>query len=305
MNATFSTASASFLFVLACSSIHQGPPQDVVVLESETDQHPALSFASGEGRAFGGQGNGFTVMATNDFTFGLTRNGNKVVLDASERSPTDRQHHAWNATAATAYEVVSVCARHANEFYVYGIFPSGDTVLERWDLQPAASGAYYTEKESSKTPVGTPTTANRLAIRYVPPFVPPPLRPVPVLSRTRLSSPIASETVAEIEVDPDGRFIVFRLVDDGGLSTLMQYDFATGNQVVIASGPSEPYLSSATSMVFLDSTGIGRILLVDTVAGNAVLFLDTQNDGVFEGKNYLAANEVNIGLPPLTTIWYP
>ncbi len=259
----------------------------------------------GDLRGLGAGDSRVLAFVSSDFTFSLKPEGDRVTIQASERSPLDGKHYAWNMFGETSYEVRAVCARHANEFYIFGTHGSRESVLERWEIQPPSPGGMYTTRPTSRAPIGIPATNYKTEVRFPETFVDPAQRPKPKLVRTALPSPITNQEVAEMEVDPDGRFLLFRVLGRSGASAILQYELATGSQTRIGDPTTDPQLAEAASMVFAHSTLEGRILCVRTSGGRYLLFLDAENDGVFEGRRFLDFGGIDRALPRDTVTWYP
>lgn len=300
------TNNASLLALVALSTVLAG-----CVSQAPSAQEPAepLTHAlTGDSRALGGDSDTptFTAFASNEFGIGLTPNETEVRIDAFEISPRTGVIYKWDATAQTSYEVIAVCSRHANEHYVYGKHSDGSPVLEQWVLVPWTDGAYYTERKPSSTPIGTPVTPSVTNLRYKGPFIDPGQRTTPVLTRTALTAPTGIGKVAEVEVDPEGRYLVFRTVDGAGASTLEQLELSTGSIVTIASPTTHSKLSVAEEFCFIDSTELGRVLVVFTDNLERFFLEDKDNDGVFESSfSVQLGEELYNALPPFTLTWYP
>lgn len=244
---------------------------------------------------------------TGIFGMSLVKGDHRVDLSAHEKSPDDGIYYNWTVYRTTDYDVRALCGRHANEFYVYGLALDGSPVLERWDLEPWPSGAYYTERKVAGTPLGTPVRASQTFMRYEKPFVKPALRTPPIVTRSPLPSPAISGEVVEIEADPEGRFLMLRSVDAQGGSTLTRFVPSSGALVVVADPTTHPQMASANNFVFLDSTERGRLIRVGFDESLRLLYLvDAQNDGDFESSFVLMNGMENSqALPGFTTTLYP
>lgn len=242
-----------------------------------------------------------------DGVFGMSLAGspNRVEFAAHERSPDTGTHYEWSMHADTAYPVLAVCGRHANQFYVCGQAANG-LQLERWVLTPWQTGAYYTERRSSTAPLGTSVTPYRTQLRYRGPFVTPAQRTPPVLVRTPISAPSLPGTVVELEADPEDRYLTFRSLDAQGRSSVYQFDLSSGTTALLASSTSTPALAAAACMYFMDSTELGRLLKIETNGLDIVYLVDEKNDGLFESSLVLRVGEENYNaLPEATLLRYP
>lgn len=239
------------------------------------------------------------------FGMSLIPGANRVDFEAHEKSPDNRLIYEWTMHGDTSFQVLAVCGRHANEYYICGAM-DGALVLERWELVPWTTGAYYTERKSATEPIGTSVDAFRTFLRYRGPFVEPAMRTAPDLVRTTLSAPLLSGQVQELEVDPENRFLVFRTTDAQGASTLTQYELATGAVAVLGTPATHPLLTATACMRFLDSSELGRLLKVETTGLDILYLVDDKNDGVFERSLVLRVGEENYSaLPESTLTLYP
>lgn len=239
------------------------------------------------------------------FGMSLSTAANRVDFVANERGPDNKTHYEWTMHADTAYPVLAVCGRHANQFYVCGQAANG-LQLERWVLTPWQTGAYYTERRSSTAPLGTSVTPYRTQLRYRGPFVTPAQRTPPVLVRTPISAPSLPGTVVELEADPEDRYLTFRSLDAQGRSSVYQFDLSSGTTALLASSTSTPALAAAACMYFMDSTELGRLLKIETNGLDIVYLVDEKNDGLFESSLVLRIGEENYNaLPEATLLRYP
>ena len=272
--------------------------------EGDSPPVPQHDSSASVSRDLGGQA-GHIAYVTGEHSIRLVPEDGRVRIKASERSPDDGLHYSWDAEVVTTVDVVSIGARHANEFYVYGLAPNGASVIERWELQPWTNGAHYTERTASTEPIGVPVRAAQTQARYRGPFIEPALRAKPVVDRIPLVMPNVPGTVVEVDIDPEARFLVFRSVNSAGESTLVQYEFLSGQTTILGTKATHPLLAEATNMRFVDSTEEGRMLSVETGGLLNAFLIDKESDGVFESSIELGyGEEIFRALPAFTLTWY-
>lgn len=246
------------------------------------------------------------AFVTNQFGISLLTLEREVRIRVFEKDPEDGKYHRWNATAQTAYDVLSIRSRHGNEFYIYGVMPDGSEILERWDLSPWRPGAYRTERLASLEPIGVGIRPSVTKLRFTGPWVDPDLRTAPVLTRTALAMPEGLDEVVQIEVDPEGRFLLLLTRDAQGDSTLVQLDLSTNSLTTLATPISQPTLGAVDRVGFADSTELGRLIVLINDDFTEIYLRDELNDGVFESSFIVPMGEEQLRiLPPFTTTWSP
>lgn len=310
-------ARARILFALSlvvgCRSTPVGAPgleaiADELSVSDSCRLTPEASHASSPStiRAFPGTSSKIAYIGEGFFGRSLIKEPNRVIVESHEKSRSDGVYHEWTAHRDTTFEVTCVCARHANEFYVYGRNSQSAPVLERWDLSPWPSGGYHTERNAAQSPVGISVRPSDTIVKYSGPFVEPALRTPPVITQTALTAPTLPDEVVEMEVDPEGRFLIFLVKDAQGVAALIRYDIPNASVTTIATAASTPLLQSATGCRFLDSTTEGRLIQAGSGGLYTLYLRDADNDGVFEDSFKLKAGaEHYYALPEFTLTLYP
>lgn len=302
------------LLLVGCSSplpsqrVADGPrstrttPSEHEQFESET--HSGLAS---ETRGLGGIDRKIAYIGEGFFGVSIEPEPNRVIISAHEKSRANGEYYEWTAHRTTDFEVQALCGRHANEFYVFGSYADGSQVLERWILEPWQTGAYFTERKTADTAIGTPVEPFDTIVRYNGPFIEPADRPNPVVTRTALHTPSIPGEVLDLEADPEGRFLVFLVRDAQGKSAFLSYDLSSGSQSTLATASLHPRVADAFLFRFLDSTHEGRLISASLPGRSDVLYLvDEKNDGVFESSMILKNGaEHYYALPGFTLTKYP
>ncbi len=218
-----------------------------------------------------------------------------LLINYSENMPssatTFTRYHHEHGPYPIAYQFVSACARHANEFYVCGFTQDGDAVVERWEISPE-QGGYNTVRELSGSHVGTPAPLSgvNLAIRGM--FQPPEERIHEPPVRTTLYQGPDLREIRSMAVDPEGRFLL--ILADHKIFRIEDIQFTPTVVLVHDSDqiPELEYVSRVSVMLHATEGRIYRLYsnreapsLVD------VVLRDPDNDGLFDTWDVLTREE--------------
>ncbi len=200
----------------------------------------------------------------------------------------------------TSYDVQRVAGRGTHLLVVLGTARDGElTVIERWDLTPTA-GTPTLSFTQATVAVGTPVSTPAPVSAYQGgSWILPASRPAPTApTRTECyRGPLLGEDL-EIEVDPDGRFVLVLARGQGKLYRVLLEEDTT--PVVILDDSQSPSLGYADGLQTFRHFSQGRqvsALLKGSPLARLVLY-DYDNDGEFDHHaEYSDAEEQTQGLP--------
>lgn len=236
-----------------------------------------------------------------------------------------RRHERANAqsvwqdstnTYSTRYSIIDVGARlGGDELFVAGVLSTGESVLERWRF-PARDGGWSHAPTGTAPPIGQSagayagtTAINGNGYRNL-----PATWLAPSISVVFESNSLGE--IRSVEVDPEGRFVLFTTMAGASLYQLdLQQSGAT--PVLLFDSSTKPELADANWLAIGDHKDFGRtvVCLPPNIPAAArlptppsvVLLKDADNDGVFEGSgsmsisDYLNSTVITpVSTPPVT-----
>lgn len=239
------------------------------------------------------------------------RYSNEVRVERVERFPgevvpEDYVEGARTLDLSTSFALSRIASRHADELYVAGLVPrTGDVVIERWTF-PRQNGAYYTERESAPAALGPSVSESVLSLGvhetgqapegplqhpWTLPWIEPAGRPndglVPPL-RTELFRGTEVGEVADVAVDPEGRFLLLTGMGDAAVTLFLLADPPQVHPLY--DDESLPGLAPGASVDVVEHENLGRTYrltcsVAPGPADDTFLFLhDPNNDGLFDSE---------------------
>ncbi len=233
---------------------------------------------------------------------GFTGGGTKVVLFRSERATSTASWEVNKWAYTTDMKLVDVVHRDGgNELYVAGIRETAsgcESVVEQWKLGQQNGMRYmrYPGSGTRGTPSPTPFIAGVSVGVTGPAYVPMAERrfPQPPVTKTVLFSGNSIGTIARLEADPEGRFLLMQSHDTGNIYSIDPS--AVGVPVLEFSAATIPALADADSLNVLEHETLGRFYILENFVGHVhvtgastkvVILKDTNNDGVFDGHEVI------------------
>ncbi len=243
--------------------------------------------------------------------------GDKISWIRREQdTPTSPWMRSTN-TFSARYKIVDVASRLAGEeLYVAGILPNEKSVIERWKF-PRKKGRLVYSMTNPAPPIGTSAGAwsGSLSLHGG------------VLHMTTLPTTWYAPDITVIlessdygfirsmEIDPEGRFLLFNRYPDGDLYSI---DLAqsTPTPTLLFSAAQHPELTTASTLDIGQHSTHGRVcvakpadlgaaMLMSPVP-NALYLIDANNDGIFETTQSvpLVTHEQSILIEPnATPVW--
>jgi hypothetical protein len=196
-------------------------------------------------------------------------------------------YYEWDDVMSTSLQIFDVDGRGTEEIYVLGyplrrggVSDKSKTVIQEWTLI-YPTGAPVATLEDSSAPIGTPTLeSNWLFSVNGGVYLDPPSR---TLSRKRQEIVAElSPNVSCLEVDPDGRYLLYAEQHVGIWQIDLQSDNVQLPPILVLSSVSHPSLSAVTNMKFRRSSAGVKTLVATAADGRIVYCPDADNDGVFE-----------------------
>ncbi len=225
-------------------------------------------------------------------------------IHTTEKDPTFGNWDVHNEQHSVSYEVLAACVRHGNELYLAGL-QRGSIVIEEW-IFPEWDGGYASSHPKSGTSIGVPTAVTETSV-YVAgtTFVPQSSRgakPQPQKTVVYQGAHFAAKGIAEMRIDPEGRFaLILTDTDD----ELYQVPFDGSDTANLLYDPQTlAGLSGSESFQGLQKAGVERryvIYQIPMPGQPCTVLQDTDNDGVFE-SNYVTTVDVTDGL--LSAGWF-
>lgn len=248
------------------------------------------------------------------FVFGRENLARRVVhswhelgfdLVSYEYSPYDGIQHRWTLQNPTSFGVECVSASHANELVVAGQNRQGETVIELWRYPPQ-QGAWSTSTAGSGT-IGTPLpltspVATLGSYAWISPSDRDPQAPA---RRAELYEGSGIGDVEELLADPEGRFVL--VVERGSNSVYQAPTDGTGTIQVLYDGVTDPHeeLGDSPQCRILQSGFDDRLYIIGAELGPnegyGLVFLDPNNDGVFDSPVWLDPVGLEALAPP--AVW--
>lgn len=213
---------------------------------------------------------------------------------STSQSPFESSHHL----AQTAYDMIAVDGRGADEVYVLGRDRSGNSVVERWTL-PEVPGQYRTDWQLGGASGGVLTTLPG-ASPFGGTYIPPASRSAPPgLGREELYRGAAVGQADYISVDPEGRFAV---LGDWTAGVIYQLDLLGTPAVSVVLSDAPLAAAEVFSMDIRRHESEGRKLYVSLDSQVApyqfILTSDYEADGIWDFSDYLSyADYSALGYP--------
>lgn len=219
----------------------------------------------------------------------------------------DSVSSSWCRTSQrerATFAITRVRARIAGDLFVLGEH-SGVTILERWKMSPP-KGAYEAARPVAATAIGVPYPMDVPTVVTVVgggSWTLPNMRSKTGmgLKRSLLLQRTPANPIRVMEIDPDGRFVLF--TDNAGFR---QLDLSANAGTVPAIAIDWSTLSQAaqqiSSLVVKQSSTQGRAF-IGRVTGQpfsvdyALVLLDSDNDGVFESVQELTYEGLEMNFP--------
>lgn len=177
--------------------------------------------------------------------------------------------------------------RCADDLFVVGEYDGGRTVLERWTFKPV-QGSWTLQRPMQIAPLGQP----------VPPLLPPTLVAVggtwippehrsgePTETRRLVDESLDGAPVRALEVDIDGRYVVYVGTDPAGLYRRMLTGPPTQSEDLLHDETTIPKIGDLFLLSFQQHAGMGRVLVCKFGSfgdSRVVLLIDDNNDGLFD-----------------------
>ncbi len=223
--------------------------------------------------------------------------------------PSDPWSTSKNAYSAR-YALVSLGSRLAGqEVFLAGVLPDGKSVIEKWEF-PKKKGRLVMSTTSPPPPIGTPAGAwtapfalHGQVLRMSP--MPPTWFP-PTISVLMESSSYG--VIRSIDVDPEGRFVLFSRYPEGDVYSL-DLSQSASTPTMLFSSAQIPELRALGELSIEQHEALGRVCIVEpgdpyracqlTSPPPVVLLIDGNNDGMFEATqvmpldDYLTSRELD------------
>lgn len=211
-----------------------------------------------------------------------------------QSTPTDPWMRSTN-TYSTRYSIVDVASRlGGDELYVAGILPNDKSVIERWKF-PKKKGRLVLSMASPAPPIGTaagPWSASLALHGSALTMTPLPATwYAPDITVLMESSDYGF--IRAIEVDPEGRFLLFNRYPEGDVYSI-DLSQSTPTPAILFSAAQHPELAQAGNLQIAQHTTLGRVCIAAPAQlGPAMLlsprpevlfFVDSNNDAVFESS---------------------
>lgn len=192
----------------------------------------------------------------------------------------------------TSYEITAACCRAGgDDVFVAGKQSDGDIVIERWTFSPRDGRWQHVppamQPIGTQMPVYSGTTAVKGGTWTTPPETHASPRRAVVLESNSYS------LVRGMDVDPEGRFLLFQDHDDGTLYRIRLDEGTPGAPEVLFTAAQIPSLAATVWIRPCDQISSGHrvwvLLEPDTSAKQkgtcaTVLLWDTNNDGAFDSS---------------------
>ncbi len=225
--------------------------------------------------------------------------GSKIVVNIQEENPTTLEWEQSRYTYSTSFSITGVTAREGGlELYVSGIQLSADgdwaDVIERWTFSDI-SGAHVGRMDDPVAPRGTPLSpfspSVYIAGTSYKPHAQRSGQPTP--TRTLLYRGKAYQHIHAMQVDAEGRFLLFHSSVSGNVHSLnlLQVPMTIGLEFAAGANPNLLHVRSAASY---DDPVAGRIYRLSPVkptgsgalatTSEFTLLFDADNDGYFESS---------------------
>jgi hypothetical protein len=169
--------------------------------------------------------------------------------------------------SSASFVLMTLASGSLDDFVLLGFTRDDYIVVERWTLVEG-SGSVVTFG-------GGGTGPSEL------------LRPK-VFQKERLFKGAAGQRPVDVEMDPDGRYVVFGTTTSDDFVTIFQLDCTDPNAVplVLADSSTIPELSDARDIQKFEHVILGRVFVVSTIFSDwqRIVFVDANNDGIFDGS---------------------
>jgi hypothetical protein len=219
-----------------------------------------------------------------------------VQVRNTELRPDDGTHY-WTPwyKFSTPYKTRRLRGRYPDDILVVGEYDGGRVVLERWLIAPV-QGAWTIDRPSQPADLGVP----------VDPLVPPALVAVggvwiapeqrtgqPRERRILVDDSLDGAPVRSLEVDPDGRFVVYVGTSPPGLYRRLLSGGATQPEELLHGEATIPEVGQIRHLHFKQHAAYGRVLVCEYGAydyDRITILVDVDNDGLFDPPLELGNN---------------
>lgn len=212
-------------------------------------------------------------------------------IDFLTRETVNAEQYAWGRAVTTPLKIEAVTCRIAEDVYVGGIDPlTGEVVLARWSYS-SPQGALASSHPRYPGTVGQPLTLFDTTVEVVGnTFIPPAERDLPQPTKQTLYRGNDILGIRFMEPDPEGRFLIVQDSVHGEL-----YQFVPGQPPVkILDKAIYPELDYLDLSLCRQQGTSNRIYCLEGWPdrfGEAIVLLDSNNDGVFDPPLILTMGE--------------